>query len=99
MTINTEKTGDELIISVEGRIDATTAPQLDVVIKDNIDGIASLIFDFSKLDYTSSAGLRSLLNAQKVMDKQGSMVIRGVNDLVMEIFEDTGFVNIFEIEE
>jgi anti-anti-sigma factor len=100
MTINKELEGDSLIISIEGRIDATSAPELDAVLKTALDNVLSLTFDLSKLDYTSSAGLRSFLKAQKMMDaRQGSMVIRGVNELVMEIFEDTGFDNIFSFED
>ena len=66
--------------------------------KKNIDGITSLLFDFSDLEYLSSAGLRVLLAAQKIMNKQGSMVIKNVNDTIMEIFEVTGFADILTIK-
>ena len=86
----------ELVLS--GRLDTITAPQLEAELKKNIDGITSLLFDFSDLEYLSSAGLRVLLAAQKVMNKQGSMVIKNVNDTIMEIFEVTGFADILTIK-
>ena len=98
MTINKTKTGDQLIIGLEGRLDTTTAPQLDDELKTAMEGISKLEFDFSKLEYISSAGLRVLLSAQKTMNKQGSMVIKNVNEEINEIFEVTGFVDILTIE-
>lgn len=97
MTVKTTKNKDELLIALEGRLDTTTAPQLDAELKGSLDGITSLTFDLEKLEYISSAGLRSLLAAQKVMNKQGKMVIRHVNEMIMEIFEVTGFVDILSI--
>lgn len=85
-------------IVLEGRLDTTTAPQLEVELKRSISGITELIFDFAGLEYISSAGLRVLLAAQKVMNKQGSLTIRNVNSVVMEVFEITGFVDILTIE-
>ena len=98
MTINKIPNGSELIISLEGRLDTTTAPQLDDELKTALNGVEKLEFDFSKLEYISSAGLRVLLSAQKVMNKQGSMVIKNVNEEIQEIFEVTGFVDILTIE-
>ena len=98
MTINKIPNGNELIISLEGRLDTTTAPQLDDELKTALNGVEKLEFDFSKLEYISSAGLRVLLSAQKVMNKQGSMVIKNVNEEIQEIFEVTGFVDILTIE-
>ncbi len=98
MTINKTKTGDQLVIALEGRLDTTTAPQLDDELKTAMEGISKLEFDFSKLEYISSAGLRVLLSAQKTMNKQGSMVIKNVNEEINEIFEVTGFVAILTIE-
>ena len=98
MTINKKQEGTTLEIAVEGRLDTTTAPQLEAELKHSIDGITALTMDFANLEYISSAGLRVLLSAQKVMNKQGSMVVRHVNDTISEIFEVTGFVDILTIE-
>ena len=98
MTINKKQEGTTLEIAVEGRLDTTTAPQLEAELKHSIDGITALTMDFSNLEYISSAGLRVLLSAQKVMNKQGSMVVRHVNETISEIFEVTGFVDILTIE-
>ncbi len=98
LNINKEKNGNELTFILEGRLDTTTAPTLEGELKGEVDGITSLIFNLKDLEYISSAGLRVLLSAQKVMNKQGSMVIRGANDDIMEIFEVTGFSDILTIE-
>lgn len=98
MTINKTKTGSELTVALEGRLDTTTAPQLDSFLKEELPGVTDLTFDFSQLDYISSAGLRILLSAQKVMNRQGSMKIVNVSEILMEIFEVTGFVDILTIE-
>ena len=98
MTINQNKNGSKLVLAVEGRLDTTTAPQLESEIKSSISGITELEFDFSKLNYISSAGLRVLLSAQKIMNKQGSMVIHGASEDLMEIFDVTGFIDILTIE-
>ncbi len=98
MTINKNQNGNELTIALEGRLDTTTAPQLDDDLKSSLTGVESLIFDFSKLEYISSAGLRVLLSAQKVMNKQGSMVVKNVSEEINEIFEVTGFIDILTIE-
>lgn len=98
MTINKNKNGSKLLIEVAGRLDTTTAPQLDAEVKDSISDITELEFDFSNLEYISSAGLRVLLSAQKIMNKQGSMVIHGASDDLMEIFDVTGFIDILTIE-
>lgn len=98
MDIRKTLNGNELLVAVEGRLDTTTAPQLEENVRSSIDGISSLVFDFEKLEYISSAGLRVLLAMQKIMNKQGSMTIRNVNETVMEVFEVTGFVDILTIE-
>ncbi|MBQ7425076.1 MAG: STAS domain-containing protein [Lachnospiraceae bacterium] len=98
MTINKTTNGSELTIALEGRLDTTTAPMLDEELKSALDGVTKLTFDFGKLEYISSAGLRVLLSAQKIMNKQGSMVIKEVNEEINEIFEVTGFVDILTIE-
>ena len=85
------------VLLPEGRLDTVTAPDLESVIKEVLPGIDELTFDFSKLEYISSAGLRVLLSAQKVMNAQGEMKVKGVNETVMEIFEVTGFTDILTI--
>ena len=97
MKINKKKNGSELTIVVEGRLETTTAPELEAVIKTELDGITDLTIDFNNLDYISSAGLRVLLSAQKVMNKQGEMRVVGANEIVLEIFEVTGFSDILTI--
>ena len=97
MTINKTSNGTELTVALEGRLDTTTAPQLEAEMKTALPNVKELTFDFSKLDYISSAGLRVLLSTQKVMNKQGSMRITNVNESIMEIFEVTGFADILTI--
>ena len=98
MTINKNRDGTALTLAVEGRLDTITAPELEAVLKEELDGVEALTFDFSGLDYVSSAGLRVLLSAQKRMNAQGTMKITGANEIVMEIFEVTGFADILTIE-
>ena len=98
MRITVNKNGNQLCLSLEGRLDTTTAPELEKVIKSSLDGVTELTIDMSSLDYLSSAGLRILLGAQKTMNKQGSMKVTHVNDTIMEIFEVTGFADILTIE-
>ena len=97
MTINKTKENDCLKIALEGRLDTLTAPKLDAEIQGALDGITSLVFDFEKLAYISSAGLRILLSAQKVMNKQGTMVIRNAGPEIREIFDVTGFSDILTL--
>lgn len=98
MTINQERDGNWLTLRLEGRLDTTTAPMLEEIVSNSFDGLIQVTMDFDKLGYISSAGLRVLLAAQKKMNKQGEMVIRNVNDTIMEVFEVTGFVDILTIE-
>ena len=83
---------------MNGRLDTTTAPELEAVIKENLAGVTNLVMDFAELEYLSSAGLRVILSAQKTMNKQGEMVIRNVNETINEVFEITGFIDILTIE-
>lgn len=83
---------------MEGRLDTTTAPNLEKELKSSLDDVTELIMDFEKLEYISSAGLRVLLSAQKTMNKQGEMKIIHVSDTIMEIFKVTGFSDILTIE-
>jgi len=98
MTIEKTVNGSELKIALVGRLDTTTAPQLEAELKAELDGVEHLVLDFEKLDYLSSAGLRVLLAAQKAMNRQGDMVVRHVNETISEIFEVTGFCDILTIE-
>ena len=98
MKIIKSQNGGSLTIALEGRLDTTTAPDLEQEIRNSLDGVTELIMDFAKLDYISSAGLRVLLAAHKTMMKQGSMKIILANEMVMEVFEITGFSDILSIE-
>lgn len=98
MNIVKTRQGSKLILALEGRLDTTTAPQLETEVKDTLTGVTELVMDFSRLEYLSSAGLRVLLMAQKLMNKQGKMVVCQVNDTIMEVFEVTGFIDILTIE-
>ena len=98
MTIHKEANGSALKVALEGRLDTTTAPQLEAELKQSLQGVTDLTFDFSKLEYLSSAGLRVLLSTQEIMKKQGDMKITNVNEMIMEIFEVTGFSDILNIE-
>ncbi len=98
--LNISKSGTEEVLNIvlEGRLDTTTAPELEEEINGCIDGVKELTLDMTKLEYVSSAGLRVLLSTQKKMNKQGSMVVKNVTEEVREIFDVTGFSDIFTIE-
>lgn len=98
MKIDKNLSGTELTLTLSGRLDTTTAPDLEAELKSSMDGAAILVMDFSALEYISSAGLRVLLSAQKVMNKQGKMVIRHANQTILEVFEVTGFTDILTLE-
>ena len=98
LNITKKADNEELIVTLEGRLDTTTAPQLESELKESLQGIKGLIFDMEKLDYISSAGLRVLLSAQKIMNKQGEMKLIHVGEAINEIFEVTGFCDILTIE-
>ena len=98
MEIKKTLEGEKLTVAISGRLDTTTAPELEEALKESMDGISELVIDFTETEYISSAGRRVLLSAQKTMNKQGSMVVTGVNDVIMEIFEVTGFVDILDIQ-
>jgi anti-sigma B factor antagonist len=98
LNINTTANGDKLTVVLEGRLDTTTAPELDETLKNSITGVKELVFDFEGLEYMSSAGLRILLATQKKMSAKGGMKVTNVNDVISEIFEITGFSDILTIE-
>jgi anti-sigma B factor antagonist len=98
MTIEKIANETELTVNLTGRLDTTTAPQLEAEMQASIPGVEKLVLDFAALEYLSSAGLRVLLAAHKVMSKQGEMVIKNVNETISEIFDVTGFSDVLNIE-
>ena len=98
MTIEIKKNADELVLEITGRVDTITAPALEKTINENLEGVKTLILDLKSLEYISSAGLRVLLSAQKKMKQVGVMKVVNVCELVMEVFEMTGFADILNIE-
>lgn len=98
LNINKEVKGTTLIVTLEGRLDTNAAPELDKVLRTALDGKTELIMDFAKVEYVASAGLRSLLIAQKTMKTKGTMVLKNVSNAVKDIFEVSGFLNILTIE-
>ena len=98
--LNIRKTQEDaaLRVALEGRLDTTTAPELEEDLKASLPGVKTLVLDLTALEYISSAGLRVLLSAQKVMNTQGEMKLVHVNEVIMEIFEVTGFTDILTIE-
>ena len=97
MNVNKIQQDANLIVEIEGRLDTSTAPQLEAELG-TLDGVKELVLDFAKLEYISSAGLRVLLGAQKKMNVKGEMKIKNVNDTIMEVFDITGFADILTIE-
>ena len=98
MNIVKNTNGTALTLAIEGRLDTTTAPELETVVKNELGDVKALTFDLGKLEYISSAGLRVLLSAQKIMNKQGEMTVSGCSEEIMEIFEVTGFSDILNIQ-
>ena len=98
LNINKKLENGSAVFALEGRLDTVTAPQLEKELNESLDGITSLTMDLEGLEYISSAGLRVLLAAHKIMAKQGEMKLVHVNEIIMEIFEVTGFVDILTIE-
>ncbi len=98
MTITKHQDGAKLEIALKGRLDTTTAPELEKALQQDLKTAEELTMDFSELDYISSAGLRVLLSAHKVMMRKGGMKVTHVNDVVQEVFDVTGFADILDIE-
>lgn len=98
LNIYKKEDGNTLSVSLEGRLDTTTAPQLDEELNTLLPGKTEVVLDMEKLEYISSAGLRVLLSAQKIMNKQGEMVIKNASEEVKEIFDVTGFSDILTVE-
>ena len=97
MTITKTQNGEALTIALEGRLDTMTSPELEAEMNKSLAGAETLVMDFSKLEYISSAGLRVLLSAHKAMSGKGGMKVTNVNDIVQEVFEVTGFADILDI--
>ena len=98
MTIEKILNGESAKFVVVGRLDTQTAPELEKEIDGVIANLKELVFDMNGLEYVSSAGLRIILKAQKIMNTKGSMKLVGVNDSIMEVFDITGFLDILTIE-
>ncbi len=98
MTIETTQNATSYTLNLTGRLDTTTAPELEAALTPCFIDATELTLDFSNLEYISSAGLRVLLSAQKVMNKQGKMAVKNINETIMEVFEVTGFVDILALE-
>ena len=98
LNIEKKSEGKNLSFVLSGRLDTTTAPDLEKEVKENIEGVEKLDFDFKDLLYISSAGLRVLLSAQKTMNKQGEMIVKNCSNEILDIFEVTGFSDILTIE-
>ena len=98
MTISKTQNGNILEIALDGRLDTMTAPELEAELHNSLEGVDSLVLDFSKLEYISSAGLRVLLSAHKAMAPKGGMKVVHVNEIVREVFDVTGFADILTIE-
>lgn len=98
LNINVKCENGSAVIAPEGRLDTVSAPEMEKTVKEIVPDLKSLTFDFEKLEYISSAGLRVLLSAQKAMMKQGEMKVCNVNETINEIFEVTGFSDILTIE-
>ncbi|MBQ7699042.1 MAG: STAS domain-containing protein [Clostridia bacterium] len=97
MTVTKTKNDNVLTVAVNGRLDTTTAPELEAQLRSVIDGVTLLTFDLTDLEYISSAGLRVLMWAQRIMNSQGEMKVCNVNETVEEIFDITGFSEILTI--
>ena len=98
MTVTTNLDGTKLTVAVEGKLGTTSAPELEKAVKNHISGVTELVFDFAKVEYLASAGLRVLLSSAKVMKKQGSMKIINVTEPVMDVFVFTGMADILDVE-
>lgn len=98
MQIHHTEAATTLTVSPTGRLDTLSAPQLDAFLAEHLDGVTELIFDLKELEYMSSAGLRSLLSAQKKMNSAGKMTVKNPNELIREVFDITGFSDFLTIE-
>ena len=98
LSIQKERFQNQLTLNLEGRLDSNSAPNLDLELKTDLEGINRLVWNLFALSYLSSAGLRVILSAQKQMNIQGEMVVTGANEMIMDIFTMTGFTDILTIQ-
>ena len=98
MNILKNRQGNELELALDGKLDTAAAPQLEAVLKNELDGVELLVIDLAKLKYTSSAGLRTILLAQKIMNDQGKLILRNVGEDVMDVLDMTGLTDLLTIE-
>ena len=98
MNIIKNRDGDKLLVALEGKLDTASAPEFEAVVKNDLGGVTLLVLDLAKLKYTSSAGLRTIVLAQKTMNKQGQMVLRNVREDILEVFDMTGLTDLLTIE-
>ena len=99
MSLNIEKKAGEAVILLKGRLDTTTAPELEKYLEKELQNMTEIVLDMEELEYISSAGLRVLLMAQKAMNqKNGTLKLIHVNEMIQEVFEITGFTDILTIE-
>ena len=98
MNIVKNRQDNRLDVALEGRLDTASAPEFEAVVTNELDGVTLLVLDFIKLQYTSSAGLRTILLAQKTMNKQGKMILKNVREEVMDVFDMTGLSDLLTIE-
>ena len=99
LNIKSGKNGSEMTITLGGRLDTNTSPQLEELVDTSLDGVEKLVFDMADLEYISSAGLRVLLAALQIMEDQGEMVLRNVCEEIMDVLEITGFIEDLTIED
>jgi anti-sigma B factor antagonist len=98
MNITNQREGNQLTVALEGKLDTASAPQLEAFIKEELSGVDLLVLDLAKLKYTSSAGLRTIVLAQKTMNKQGKMILKNVGEDIMDVFDMTGLLDLLTIE-
>jgi anti-sigma B factor antagonist len=98
MNIVKNRDGNKLDVIIDGKLDTASAPQLEALVNNELDGVEILVLDLAKLKYTSSAGLRTILLAQKTMNKQGKMILKHVGDDVLDVFDMTGLTDLLTIE-
>ena len=98
MNITNQREGNQLNVALEGKLDTASAPQFETFIKEELSGVDILVLDLAKLKYTSSAGLRTIVLAQKTMNKQGRMILKNVGEDIMDVFDMTGLLDLLTIE-